>query len=275
MPARGRGRAGPLARLPGLRGPRGTREGACPVDGEHERARFALELTGGEARVEVNAGDVPPPWTAEFVLRRDRLDDAAERPPNDDSDEDDDDATDGGATWLAPVVLAGSRAGAELRLQHGGAAFGDGGPDAPDEAACVSVDGQTFEYKVPTEKWVHLAFVCRERRATSTAALCPRAFDSYEAAPKHVVELFADGRLVGCVASAAALPLGAVGLVEGAAPSTEKRPRARRPRGRARARVALARYWCVARTAADVRRSCERQAPWAPPAVVGGVSVGL
>ena len=53
----------------------------CPADGEHDRARFALELTGGEARVEVNAGDVPPPWTAEFVLRRDRLDDAAE-PPN-------------------------------------------------------------------------------------------------------------------------------------------------------------------------------------------------
>ena len=245
----------------------------CPADGEHDRARFALELTGGEARVEVNAGDVPPPWTAEFVLRRDRLDDAAE-PPNDDSDEDDDDATDGGATWLAPVVLAGSRAGAELRLQHGGAAFGDGGPDAPDEAACVSVDGQTFEYKVPTEKWVHLAFVCRERRATSTAALCPRAFDSYEAAPKHVVELFADGRLVGCVASAAALPLGAVGLVEGAAPSTEKRPRAppaRSPRAR-RARALLVRRAHGGRCQAVLR------APGAPgrrPRVVGGVSVGL
>ena len=31
----------------------------CPADGERDRARFALELTGGEARVEVNAGDVP------------------------------------------------------------------------------------------------------------------------------------------------------------------------------------------------------------------------
>ena len=228
----------------------------CGAEPHGDTARFALALNGGEARIDINAGDAPPPWTAEYVLRRDRRDDAPE-PPHDDSEEEDDDACEGGATWLAPVVLASSRAGADIRLQHGGAAFGDGGPDAPDEAACVSVNGQTFEYRVPTEKWVHLAFVCRERRATSTAALCPRAFDAAAAAPKHVVELFADGRLVGCVATCASLPLGAVGLT-GGAPATEKRPRAP-PARSPRCRVALARYWCVARTAADVRRSCERQ----------------
>ena len=62
----------------------------------------------------------------------------------------------------------------------------------------MSVGGASFDYVVPTNKWVHLALVARERKPTATASLCPKAlYDGDVSVPRSVVELFADGRLVG------------------------------------------------------------------------------
>ncbi|KAJ1452966.1 hypothetical protein M885DRAFT_297769 [Pelagophyceae sp. CCMP2097] len=219
-----------------------------------EKQRFCLRLGCGGA-MRVGARDCPPPWTAEFVVFRSEVCDsssvgdsssssAAFQNPSDasvcdssseasddsdasSSDEDSSEASGESLSfkpmqqWLPRISLASSTNGA-IELQRGGPAFGalfDGELEAvADEARCVCIGGNSFDYVVPAGKWIHLAFVAR---------------DASGGKAKHVVDLYVEGVLVDTVHARVSLPCGAVGREDALGGAGAKRAPRRRDRGEA------------------------------------------